>query len=150
MHIFYREAFLALSQKHDASKGAYKRILKKGLSTDRFADYFAELCSRSYHDEKFELNETEFAKYYEELKEREKEQNKITTIEDFSYDLSTNICLMYFEGGKYHFTHRSFQEYFCALYSSKQKDKNLGAIGNFLKVEELEHMEIKLSVCYMT
>lgn len=125
MHIFYREAFLALSQKHDASKGAYKRILKKGLSTDRFADYFAELCSRSYHDEKFELNETEFAKYYEELKEREKEQNKITTIEDFSYDLSTNICLMYFEGGKYHFTHRSFQEYFCALYFQSKKIKIL-------------------------
>lgn len=135
MHIFYREAFLALSQKHDASKGAYKRVLRTGLSTDRFADYFAELCSRSYHDEKFELNETEFAKYYEELKEREKEQeqNKITTVEDFLYDLCTNMCLMYFEGGKYHFTHRSFQEYFCALYFSKQKDKNLGAIGNFFE-----------------
>ncbi|MFY9549028.1 NACHT domain-containing protein [Miniphocaeibacter sp.] len=133
MHIFYREAFLALSQKHDASKGAYKRTLRTGLSTDRFADYFAELCSRSYHDEKFELDETEFAKYYNELKEREKEQDRITNAEDFLYDLCTNMCLMYFEGGKYHFTHRSFQEYFCALYFSKQKDKNLKEIGNFFE-----------------
>lgn len=32
MHIFYREAFAALSVKHDASKGAYKRVLKTGLN----------------------------------------------------------------------------------------------------------------------
>ncbi|NLV28550.1 MAG: NACHT domain-containing protein, partial [Erysipelotrichaceae bacterium] len=79
MHIFYREAFLALSQKHDASKGAYKRTLKTGLSADKFADYFAELCSRSYHDEKFELTETEFSKYYSVLKEREKAHDDTIT-----------------------------------------------------------------------
>ena len=40
MHIFYREAYITLSQKHDASKGAYKRVLKTGLTADRFADFF--------------------------------------------------------------------------------------------------------------
>ena len=37
MHIFYREAYIALSQKHDASKGAYKRTLSTNLTADRFA-----------------------------------------------------------------------------------------------------------------
>lgn len=133
MHIFYREAFLALSQKHDASKGAYKRILKTGLSADKFADYFAEFCSRSYYDEKFELSEVEFEKYYNVLKEREKCGDSTTTAADFLYDLCSNMCLMYFESGKYHFTHRSFQEYFCALYFSRQKDKNLKRIGDFFE-----------------
>jgi predicted NACHT family NTPase len=133
MHIFYREAFVSLSQKHDASKGAYKRTFRTGLPVDKFADYFAEFCSRSYHDEKFELSETEFAQYYNNLKEREKAEDHTTTAEDFLYDLCSNMCLMYFESGKYHFTHRSFQEYFCALYFSKQKDKNLRAIGNFFE-----------------
>ncbi|MDD3165136.1 MAG: hypothetical protein PHS97_04700 [Oscillospiraceae bacterium] len=49
------------------------------------------------------------------------------------YDLCSNMCLMYFDSGKYHFTHRSFQEYFCAVYFSKQKDKNRKSIGNFLE-----------------
>lgn len=133
MHMFYREAFGALSIKHDASKGAYKRTLKTGLTADKFADYFAEICSRSYHDEKFELTEDEFAKYYIVLKEREKVTDGTTTVSDYLYDLCSNMCLMYFESGKYHFTHRSFQEYFCALYFSKQKDKNLKSIGDFFE-----------------
>ena len=45
--------------------------------------------------------------------------------------LCDNLCLMYFESGKYHFTHRSFQEYFCALFFSKQKDRTLEGIGDF-------------------
>lgn len=133
MHVFYREAFGALAVKHDASKGAYKRTLKTGLSADRFADYFAEICSRSYHDEKFELTEEEFSKYYYLLKEREKTGDNTTTASDYLYDLCSNMCLMYFESGKYHFTHRSFQEYFCALYFSKQKDKTLESIGRFFE-----------------
>lgn len=40
---------------------------------------------------------------------------------------------MFYEGGKYHFTHRSFQEYFCAVYFSKQKDKYLQQIGDFFE-----------------
>lgn len=133
MHLFYREAFAVLSVKHDASKGAYKRTLKTGLTVDKFADYFAELCSRSYYDEKFEMTEEEFAKYYNVLKEREKSGDKTSTASDYLYDLCSNMCLMYFESGKYHFTHRSFQEYFCALYFSKQKDKNLQSIGDFFE-----------------
>lgn len=133
MHQFYREAFAALSVKHDANKGAYKRALKTGLTAEKLADYFAEFCSRSYHDEKFEITEDEFSKYFNSLKEREKSNDRTTTAGDFLYDLCSNICLMYFERGKYYFTHRSFQEYFCALYFSKQKDKNLESIGDFFE-----------------
>ena len=133
MYHFYGEAFAALSVKHDASKGAYKRTLLTGLTADRFADYFAEFCCRSYYDEKFELTEEEFSKYYDSLKEREKSNDRTTTAGDFLYDLCSNICLMFCESGKYYFTHRSFQEYFCALYFSKQKDRNLESIGEFFE-----------------
>lgn len=138
MHIFYREAYVALSQKHDASKGAYKRILKTGLSADRFAEYFAEFCARSYRDEKFEFTEVQFDKYFGDLRERQKGTEFITAT-DFRDDLVENMCLMFYEGGKYHFTHRSFQEYFCALYFSKQKDKNLGYIGDFFENMRTRH-----------
>ena len=136
MHIFYHEAYLALSQKHDASKGAFKRALKTGLSADRFSDYFAEFCARTYRDEKFELTDIEFERYFEILNERKKDEVPFE-VSDFIYDLTSNMCLMYYESGKHQFTHRSFQEYFCALYFSKQKDKNLQRIGNFFDSKRL-------------
>lgn len=132
MHVFYREAYVSLSQKHDASKGAYKRVLKTGLTADQFADYFAEFCARTYRDEKFEFTEVLFDKYFNDLHEKAKEPSGITAA-DFRDDLISNMCLMFYESGKYHFTHRSFQEYFCALYFSKQKDKTLWAIGSFFE-----------------
>lgn len=132
MHIFYREAYIALSQKHDASKGAYKRVLKTGLTAEHFADFFAEFCARSYRDEKFEFTDVLFDKYFNSLHERTKVHSDISA-SDFRDDLVENMCLMYYESGKYHFTHRSFQEYFCALYFSKQKDKTLQHIGDFFE-----------------
>lgn len=133
MHIFYREAFEVLAKRHDASKGAYKRTLNTGLSVDTFADYFAELCFRSYNDEKFELTAEEFAGYYNVLNARVTANDKKTTASDFLEDLCSNLCLMYFEGDRYYFTHRSFQEYFCALFFSKQKDKFIAKLGDFFE-----------------
>ena len=142
MHIFYREAYITLSQKHDASKGAYKRVLKTGLTADRFADYFAEFCARSYRDEKFEFTDLLFDQYFNSLHERTKELHNVTP-SDFRDDLVENMCLMFYENGKYHFTHRSFQEYFCALYFSKQKDKNLKRIGDFFENKNRRHYSDK-------
>ena len=133
MHIFYREAFEVLAKRHDASKGAYKRALRTGLSVDTFADYFAELCFRSYNDEKFEMTAEEFDGYFKQLNVRVVANDKKTTASDFREDLCSNLCLMYIEGNSYHFTHRSFQEYFCALFFSKQKDKFIARLGDFFE-----------------
>lgn len=133
MHIFYREAFEVLAKRHDASKGAYKRALRTGLSVDAFADYFAELCFRSYNDEKFEMTAEEFDGYFNQLNARAVANDNKTTASDFREDLCANLCLLYFEGNSYHFTHRSFQEYFCALFFSKQKDKFIAKLGDFFE-----------------
>lgn len=130
MYVFYHDAYLALSQKHDASKGAFKRALRTGLTAEKFSDYFAEFCARTYRDEKFDLTDTDCKNYFSELNERKKDTNKPTAT-DFMFDLTTNLCLMFYESQKYHFTHRSFQEYFSALFFSRQKDKNLPKIGDF-------------------
>lgn len=133
MHIFYREAYSALSQKHDANKGGYKRQLKTGLNADRFSDYFSEFCMRTYHDEKFELTDAEFEKYFNSLKVHDRFPDENVTASAFLKDLLSAMCLMYYESAKYAFTHRSFQEYFCALFFSKQKDKTLKHIGDFFE-----------------
>ena len=133
MHIFYREAFNALSRTHDANKGAYKRELKSKLSVDAFADVFAEICFRTYWDEKFEFSMPEFESYFQRLTTI---YAKSVLAEDFMYDLCYSLCLMYLESGKYYFTHRSFQEYFSAVFLSKQKDSVISRLGAFFEKRE--------------
>jgi len=129
MHIFYRKAFITLSETHDASKSGYKRIYKSGLMIDDFSNYFAEFCFHSYKDSKFDFSEEEFARYFDILRI----SDNTVKAADFAHDLCANLCLMYFEGGRFHFTHRSFQEYFCALFFSKQKDIFIKRLGGFFE-----------------
>ncbi|NMA72684.1 MAG: NACHT domain-containing protein [Bacteroidales bacterium] len=129
MHIFYREAFSVLASKHDASKGAYQRTLKTGLTSHRLEEYFTEFCFRTYFLEKFELSEDDFFRVFTELKEPKKDSTENVAAGDFLTDLCSNLCVLYYDAGKYHFIHRSFQEYFCALFLSKQKDRMLQSIG---------------------
>ncbi|MDY6291556.1 MAG: NACHT domain-containing protein [Succiniclasticum sp.] len=133
MHVFYNEAYVALSQKHDASKASYHRIFRTGLTADQFSDCFAEFCYRTYFAEKFELSREEFDFFYRKMSffKDLKKYNK--TLEDLLYDLCTNLCLMYLEGNKYHFTHRSFQEYFSALYFSRLPDSLLNRVGQLFE-----------------
>jgi predicted NACHT family NTPase len=134
MHVFYREAFDVLARRHDASKVSYRRSLKTGLSVDAMADYFSELCFRSYNDERYEMTAEQFAGYYNKLKARADAADTTTTARDFLDDLCAGLCLMREEGSNsYHFTHRSFQEYFCALFLSKLKDKDIQKLGGFFE-----------------
>lgn len=131
MHVFYSEAYTALSQKHDANKGGYKRKFDTNLTPDDMATYFSEFCAQTYCKEMYELSDNEFDRVYNNLNIIKAGSNVPSSA--FKKDLTKALCLMYYESTKYHFTHRSFQEYFCALYFSKQKDKSLGAIGNFFE-----------------
>lgn len=147
MHVFYREAYVALSQRHDAMKAAFKRTMRMGLTADRFADYFAEFCARTYTEQKYELSEIEFEKCFDSLNEKAKDGYGKTYL-DFIYDLTANMCLMFYESQKYHFIHRSFQEYFCAVYFSKQKDKNLHKIGEMFEKRRMNYSDKTFDMLY--
>ena len=71
-HEFYRKAFITLYETHDASKGAYRREFKTGLSADEFSAYFAEFCFHTYRDGKFEFNDDDFAVYFDMLADQRK------------------------------------------------------------------------------
>lgn len=79
------------------------------------------------------MSEERAKQYFNELNERKKHPEFTASAQDFLDDLCDNICLMFKEGGHYLFTHRNFQEYFCAVFFSKQKDKDLERIGSFFE-----------------
>lgn len=131
-HIFYAKAYETMARLHDASKGAYVRPMHTELSPEDFAVYFAEFCARTYRAEVLEFTEKTFSDYMTKAIRHVGGCIKATP-RDFLLDLTDNLCLMYKEGDKYYFIHRSFQEYFSAVFFSNQMDDQLGRIGEFFE-----------------
>lgn len=134
MHIFYQEAYLALAKRHDASKGAYKREMLTGLSTDRFRDIFEEFCARTYKEELFEMQDQDIKRHFEATVAHSRYlEEKDIPVGAFINDATIGLCLLYYENSCYNFTHRSFQEYFCACFFARQKDRGIEKIGEFFE-----------------
>lgn len=125
LHLFYSNAFETLYSKHDATKAGYKREMLSTLSYDSFKKVFAYFCFMTYIK-----GVTEFT--HEELQETLK-RIKIPRIEfkidNYIVDLVNSLCLIYKEGFSYTFAHRSFQEYFTAVFLKELSDINLQKYG---------------------
>jgi len=138
MHLFYEKAFITLSEAHDATKVGYKRYFKTGLMPKTIGKYFAEFCFLSYCKSKSEFTSSEFESFFNDMKTK----NTDTPADAFAADLCDNLCLMYHEGSRYHFIHRSFQEYFSALFLSQQSDKMLVKVANFFEKRRSESEQV--------
>lgn len=125
LHLFYSNAFETLYSKHDATKAGYKREMLSKLSYDSFRRVFSYFCFITY-----KKGTTEFT--YQDLKEV---FNKIKIprlefdIENYIYDIVNSLCVIYKDGFSYIFAHRSFQEYFTAVFLKELSDENLQKIG---------------------
>ena len=134
MHTFYEEVYDLLSKRHDALKVGFTRAYKSGLTPDRLKDIFAAFCAHTYADQKYNLTQHEMESYLSQiLSQLRDERERLIPPADLIQDITSAVCMMYEEGQEYHFMHRSFQEYFCALSFSKQMDEDLKDIGDFFE-----------------
>lgn len=131
MHVFYSKAYETMARLHDASKGSFKRHLHTGLTPEEFSKYFAQFCARTYKDEILEFDQQLFCSYMEKVLKSKSEKLAGISPKDFLSDLTDNLCIMYREGEKYYFIHRSFQEYFAAVFFASEFDDRLVKVGRF-------------------
>lgn len=146
-HVFYAKAYETMARLHDASKGAYVRPLHTKLTPEQFATYFAEFCARTYRAEALEFTEQSFTQYMKKVIAHQK-RDIMAEPRDFLQDLTNNLCIMYEEGDKYYFIHRSFQEYFAAVFFSNQMDDMLGQIGDFFESQEMKYSDRTFDMLY--
>lgn len=125
IHLFYEQAFLTLFNKHDSLKSLYKRKSFSGLPIDEFIKILSSFCILSYSDRKYYFSETEISDY---VKKSIKMNNSRSSAENFIKDLLDSVCLMQRDGLGYAFTHRSFQEYFTAIFLVTFSNQNKFAI----------------------
>jgi len=123
-HEFYEDAFNALWNKHDARKQAgYEREKYTGLDKNEFTKLLSAFCASSYVSEAFSMRE-------EELNSHLVRAQRLTDVrvdgERFLRDMTISTSLLVLDGNTYKFSHRSFQEYFCARYVLSLSDLDIG------------------------
>lgn len=119
LHLFYSNAFETLYSKHDATKAGYRREMLCKLSYDEFRKVFSYFCFISYNKGKIAFSRDDL---YTFLKQSS-ETSKITfDIKNYIDDLVHSLCVLYKDGLEYKFTHRSFQEYFTAVFLKELPD----------------------------
>lgn len=122
-HIFYQEAFTVLSKRHDATKDGYTRTLRTEWTANEFEHYFSFFCAISYSNSDVSFTYSQMEDYFRLMDD--KYDLWRTNVDDFIYDATNNLCIMYQDGLNYGFIHRSFQEYFCAKFFHSQLDEEL-------------------------
>ncbi|MDU6522091.1 NACHT domain-containing protein [Clostridium sp.] len=137
---FYEQAFSALFNMHDATKDAYVRDISSELGCEDFKSVFSYICFKSFFADEYEFTESGLQKYIKEA--REKFKNINFDVEAFQDDLIKSVCMIVKDGLKYRFSHRSFQEYFAAVYTCKLTDdiqKRL--LSNWIREADLIKIE---------
>lgn len=135
-HIFYSNAFDTLYSIHDATKGGYKRDLKSELSSEEFKKVFSCFCFMTYLGDVTEFTREKLVGCLNDILYKPARFN----IEAYIEDLVSSVCLLYLEGNNYIFTHRSFQEYFTALYLLQMDDEEQRNACSFI----LDNCEVTL------
>lgn len=119
---FYESAYNALFQKHDSLKGGYKRNLQTNLNSSEFKKHLSYISFKSFFESKIDLNHGELINYINLSKDKFPDI-KVFDPENYIADLTDAVCMISKDGLKYKYSHRSFQEYFAALYVSQLDDK---------------------------
>lgn len=127
---FYQEAYETLIKTHDATKAGFKRKMKTQLDSNEFSKILSAFCALSFINNCYDYTPSEIDEYWQKANSISSLDDKIKT-SDFIHDIVNNVCLMFYEAGSYHYIHRSFQEYFSAVYFSRCEDSKLIGLARF-------------------
>ena len=142
LHVFYRNAFDTLVRRHDALKSQFLRTMHSGCSAEQFGRLFASFCILTYSKSKFQFSRDEAIGF---LSSALAQQSIKADPAHVLADLVESICLLQVEGFEISFVHRSFQEYFCALFVSQAPS---GAVARYLNGTTLRTYDSVVPMLY--
>jgi hypothetical protein len=132
MHIFYEQAYETLFYRHDTWKEAgLQRRRYCSLAVDEFRRCLSAFCIASYKNFSYEFTTSAALELIKKATEFERID---VDANDFLRDLVESLCILQIDDLKYKFTHRSFQEYFAAVFIIRGPPISLGDLLDNLAV----------------
>lgn len=118
---FFEQAFTTLFHTHDATKGGYKRDIRSKLGYEDFKAVFSYFCFKSFFNSDYKFSENKALEYIGAAKQKRIIDTNFNSM-NYLKDLTNSVCMLIHEGLEFRFSHRSFQEYFAALYTVQLSD----------------------------
>jgi NACHT domain len=118
MHIFYARAFDVLFTRHDKTKTFFNRKFYTTLAEDDFKRLFSTFCLFSYLESAYSFDRgaaLDFLKLTFEF------ESSAISPSDFLSDMHESISILVKDGDTFSFLHRSFQEYFSAVFLAERQ-----------------------------
>jgi len=119
---FFEQAFTTLFHTHDATKNGFRRDILSGLGYEDFKIVFSHFCFKSFFNSDYKFTEDKILDYLTDTKEK-RIISQDFDVSKYLKDLTNSVCVIVHEGLDYSFSHRAFQEYFAALYTTQLDDK---------------------------
>ena len=133
---FYQKAYDALYSAHDnQDKGVFKREFKcRSLDEQSFTKLFSWFCFQSYFKSDYEFTVDRLLDYLERGIKKLGLPN--VSAEAYLADLQNIVCMLVTDGTLFKFSHRSFQAYFAATYTSGLSDEEQKRLFSNLLAKE--------------
>lgn len=124
---FYKRAFDALYERHDSSKDVdFSRDHHAGLPIDDFERVFSHFCFATYVNSNYDFTGDNLNRMFRISAQEILGDSDLA--EKIARDSVESACLLVREGHDYVFVHRSFQEYFTAIYIKNYKENDIGEL----------------------
>lgn len=142
IHTFYENAFYTLARRHDAMKSQFLRKSYSDCTVSEFSSVFSAFCFLTYCQWDFQFSESEIIKTLGiAAKKAGVSEDPYNLLNDFI----ESICVLQLDGLEYTFVHRSFQEYFSALFLSKSP---IGVCKKYLNEGKSRYYDNVLSMWF--
>jgi NACHT domain len=141
MYLFYEQAYETLFYRHDSWKETgFQRKHFCPILIDEFKRVLSAFCISSYKRSRFTFTMSDALELIKEAAEFERVD---LNPEDFLRDAVESLCILQLDGLNYTFTHRSFQEFFAAVFISRGPPI---ALGNLLDALASRRGDVVLSM----
>ena len=119
-HEFFEDAFTALWSKHDGRKEGFERTKYTGLEKTDFLRLLSAFAISSYRDSDFNMRQNQFCYHFRLASDL---TGTKCSEDNFRKDLLISTSLAVEEGQYLRFCHRTFHEYFAAVFICNTTDE---------------------------
>lgn len=147
---FYEQAFSALYSGQDRTKTGFVRKLESELSFSDFKNLIEYICFKSYFNNEFSFSEKKLMNYIQLAVNRGIVNKKFNKIDPLFSDMVDGVGIFVRDGVRYILVHRSFQEYFAAIYLANNMSDEIQVqfFSSWLRKKRITDSNLLLDMLY--